>query len=135
MATMTLPAHTRPAKPAPKMSVSVARALDTARLNLRTGNPAPMPALSPASIARRTSASSAPPRRRSSPTRPAACSLGIPATAACLRWRADMRLAPFARGAMPLMLIADLEGSREPRHRVRARLRAYRTRFSVNRKG
>ena len=32
-------------------------------------------------------------------------------------------------------LVADLEGGREPRHRVRARLRAYRTLFSVNRKG
>jgi hypothetical protein len=41
MAALTLPSDARPANPspAPKMSISVARALDTARLHLRTGNP------------------------------------------------------------------------------------------------
>ena len=41
MAKMTVSAGMRPANPAPtsRMSISVARALDTARLHLRTGNP------------------------------------------------------------------------------------------------
>lgn len=37
----TLPADVRPANPTrtPRMSISVARAIDTARMHLRTGNP------------------------------------------------------------------------------------------------